>query len=90
MPSEFFKKRFAVLEQPLPPRVTPHDVVKNAYDTDDISRRCIFCTHYALSLKAQTCLDCLSTEHLDNFNVVDYVKDKLWYQYNVGKMEEQT
>lgn len=85
MSNEILRRRFDV---DVPPRCSLHQCVKNAYDPADRSRRCIFCKHYTLSLKAQTCLVCLGTEHLENFDCDDYVKDKAWYQYNVGRPEE--
>lgn len=51
-------------------RCTPHQIIKGkAVAFNDKERRCIFCKNYTLSLKANTCINCLGTAELDNFKV---------------------
>ena len=69
------------LDVETPGRCAPHQCVKQVADPDDKSRSCVFCAHYHLSLKAQTCLDCLSTLHLDHFKPEKYVAESEWYRY---------
>ena len=78
MNAEIFNRRMNV---DVPPRCTLHQCVKNAYDEGDTSRRCIVCKNYKLNLNASKCHECLGTEHLDNFECDDKVKDSEWYRY---------
>ena len=60
------QKRFDVI---VPPRCTLHQCVKGRATGTDERRRCIICAHYKLNLNSQRCMDCLSTEELDQFEV---------------------
>lgn len=84
--NDILKKRFDVGD--IPARCSQHQCVKGvAVDFDDKSRRCICCNNYTLSLKSQTCQDCLATQHLDNFVVDRFLKDERWYAIYKGSAE---
>lgn len=52
----------------VPQRLTLRDVIKmEARDEDNEAKLCCFCAHNHNKLDSQTCLECLGTEHLDNF-----------------------
>ena len=63
-----------------PGRCAPHQIIKSSFDPNDRSRRCIFCEYYTLSLKADKCVECLCTIHLDNFKLQKDLENADWYK----------
>lgn len=63
-----------------PPRCALHQIIKSSFDYENKKRRCIVCKHYTKKLNSNQCSECLSTEHLDGFEVQADVACAAWYK----------
>ena len=85
--SQFGPERREILRKRLDveyvPRCGLHELVKLGARDEDFprTRNCVFCKHWHKDIDSDTCLECLSTLHLDNFSVQDDAKEDPRYQY---------
>ena len=74
----------------IPPRCALHQCVKGqAYDVSNPYKHCYMCQYYKLNLDSKNCGQCLTSEHLINFKLDQWIEEDPNWQYYIEQLFEK-